>query len=205
MKTPGLPTDFKLAVVGEDLDDMSPADIGDFLDEEDRSLSPRADQRPKPKEVSTPSEKLPQNIAGYIGRESVPKIQTEAPQVVTKQGRGDIALNPNANLPVKPQASAPKPPRRQFNMTPQSMQMVDDLVNRIQRYSNENYPSGSELIRALVAAAYEARELLDLSRVPARGHWGSQTAKIFEDSLKSSIQRAIAQHQMHKGEPGQAE
>ncbi|MDC0936193.1 hypothetical protein OAS39_07885 [Pirellulales bacterium] len=76
--------------------------------------------------------------------------------------------------------------------------MIDELIVTISRYSNEPNPSASELMRALISAAYESKELLELSSVPPRGHWGGPTAKLFEDSLKSAIQQAIAQHQVHR-------
>ena len=34
MKTPGLPADYRLPLSKADLDDLPPADIGDFLDED---------------------------------------------------------------------------------------------------------------------------------------------------------------------------
>ena len=70
--------------------------------------------------------------------------------------------------------------------------MIEDLIDHVQTYSVQKDAKASEVFHALVLSLYEATEFLDLSGVPARGRWGSATAKAFPISLKNTFQEAIA-------------
>lgn len=83
------------------------------------------------------------------------------------------------------------PPRKQVNMTPETLRMVDDLLRHLRQYSQERDVRASELFHALVLAVWEVREQLDLSRVQPRGKWGSPTAMALPVALKNSFQQAI--------------
>ena len=70
--------------------------------------------------------------------------------------------------------------------------MIDELIDHVQTYSVQKDAKASEVFHALVLALYEAIEFLELSDVPARGRWGTPTAKSFPISLKNAFQEAIA-------------
>jgi hypothetical protein len=77
-------------------------------------------------------------------------------------------------------------------MTPETLRMVDEILNYVQTYSVQKDTKASELFHALVLALYEARDYLDLSRIQPRGRWGTPTAGAFPIAIKNSIQAAIA-------------
>jgi len=79
-------------------------------------------------------------------------------------------------------------------MTPEVHRMMQDLVLFFSTYGLQKDTSTSEIIDALVTALHEARDQLDLSNVPPRGHWGTPTARAFRTSLKNAIIDAIARH-----------
>ena len=70
--------------------------------------------------------------------------------------------------------------------------MIEDLIDHVQTYSVQKDAKASEVFHALVLAIFEATEFMDLSEVPARGRWGSPSAKAFPISLKNAFQEAIA-------------
>jgi hypothetical protein len=61
------------------------------------------------------------------------------------------------------------PPRKQVNMNPETLRMVDELLTQIQTYSGQKDAKASEMFHALVSALYESRKLLDLSNFQPRG------------------------------------
>ena len=77
-------------------------------------------------------------------------------------------------------------------MTTETLKMVDDLLIHIRNHSIERDVRASELFHALVLAVHDVRPLLDLSRVPARGRWGSPTAAALPVAMKEAFQDAIA-------------
>lgn len=83
-------------------------------------------------------------------------------------------------------------PRKQFNMSGETMRMLDDLVECIRAHSAERDVRGSEVFHALVLAVHEVRDSLDLSRVPLRGRWGSASAAALPVAIKDAFQHAIA-------------
>jgi hypothetical protein len=88
--------------------------------------------------------------------------------------------------------SVKNPPRKQVNMNPETLRMVDELLAYIQAYSGQKDTKASEMFQALIAALYEARELLDFSGVLRRGRWGSPTARAFPVALKNAFGAAVA-------------
>jgi hypothetical protein len=94
----------------------------------------------------------------------------------------------------RPTRARNAPPRKQVNMNPETLRMVEELLDFVQTYGGQNDTKASELFEALVLTLYEAREQLDLSRVPPRGRWGSPTARAFPTALKNTFQAAIARH-----------
>jgi hypothetical protein len=85
-----------------------------------------------------------------------------------------------------------QPPRRQFNMSPEAMKMLDELLDHVRAYSSERDTRASEIFHALVLAVHEVKPYLDLSGVPPRGRWGSESAANFPVALKEAFQDAIA-------------
>lgn len=83
--------------------------------------------------------------------------------------------------------------RKQLNANPETIRMIEDLLKHIQTYSVQKDAKASEMFHGLVAALYEARELLDFVHVQPRGRWGSPTARAFPIALKNAFQRAIAE------------
>jgi len=85
-------------------------------------------------------------------------------------------------------------------MTPETLRMVDEILDYVRTYSVQKDTKASELFHALVLALYEARDYLDLSRVQPRGRWGTPTAAAFPIGVKNAIQAAIAdRHYRNKG------
>lgn len=84
------------------------------------------------------------------------------------------------------------PPRKQFNMAPETLRMIDELLAQIRMNSAERDVRASELVHALVLAVHEVRPFLDLSQVPPRGKWGSPSAAAFPVALKETFQKAVA-------------
>lgn len=84
------------------------------------------------------------------------------------------------------------PPRKQFNMSPDTMRMIDELLSHIRIHSAERDVRASELIHALVLAVHEVRPYLDLSHVPPRGKWGSASAAELPVALKDAFQQAVS-------------
>ena len=101
-----------------------------------------------------------------------------------------IAMEPQP--PPAPAVKRGPPPRKQFNMTPDTLRMIDELLSHIRTNSAERDVRASELIHALVLAVHEVRPFLDLSHVPPRGKWGSATAAGLPVALKDAFQQAIA-------------
>jgi hypothetical protein len=96
--------------------------------------------------------------------------------------------------PPPPLLKRGAPPRKQFNMTPDTLAMVDDLLRHIRLHSHERDVRASELVHALVLAVHEAIPYLDLTRVPPRGKWGSATAAQLPVALKEAFQRAMSRY-----------
>jgi hypothetical protein len=113
---------------------------------------------------------------------------------------GPVELGDYLDETAPPAAAAAPPPvvarpmtapRKQVNMTPETLRMVDELLTHLRLYSQERDVRASELFHALVLAVWEVREQLDLSPVQPRGKWGSPTAMALPVALKNSFQRAI--------------
>lgn len=162
-KPRGLPDNFGLKVAAE-----APVQLGDYLDDEVEPV------RPRPAPVVT----LPVR---------------EEPRVLREEPRPLRPLpEPPPRTMFRPQVVNKPPPRKQVNMNPQTLRMVEELLDYVQAYGGQNDTKASELFEALVLMLYEAREQLDLSRVPPRGRWGTPTARAFPTALKNAFQAAVA-------------
>lgn len=106
----------------------------------------------------------------------------------------DEAAVPPAARPVStstPVTRAAAVPRKQVNMTPETLRMVDELLFHLRQYSKERDIRASELFHALVLGVWEVRDRLNLSGVQSRGKWGSPTALALPVALKNAFQDAI--------------
>jgi hypothetical protein len=177
-KPRGLPESFELDVPQSATG--GPVQLGDYLDEED---SPPPARRPR---EGTPHERnvveMPRKERGEV---TLPR--TPSPSQVRK-------------MPPNPRRVTTTVLRKQVNMSPETLQMVDELLDYVRTYSAQTDTRASELFHALVLSLYEAREQLDLSKVPPRGRWGTPTASAFPVALKNAIQMAIIQDYYQKQE-----
>ena len=182
-KTRGLPPSFQLNVARGAVN--SPVQLGDYLDEED---SPSTVVTAFPPREST-SDSVEKKDSEYVKEPT----SSREPPVTQIQFRSRAPVPKPTRLPVTV-------PRKQVNMTPETLRMVDEILNYVQTYSVQKDTKASELFHALVLALYEARDYLDLSRVQPRGRWGTPTAAAFPIAIKNAIQTAIAaRHYREKG------
>ena len=149
-----------------------PVQLGDYLDEE--FSPPETPVRPDAMEYGAGA--APLYARGY------------APVSSYEPGRAGNSQS------VRP----PVVPRKQVNMTPETLRMVDELLTQVRTYSMEKDIRNSELFHALVLCVYEARGNLDLSGVPPRGRWGSPTAAALPVALKNAFQDAVARTRQQK-------
>ena len=163
----GLPPDFDLKLPMD-----KPVELGDYLDEEERSsgdtqthLDPASAVPYQPTSPSTMAPPVPA---------PVPQLFPQRAYLSRQQ------LRPGAV------------PRNQLNATPETMRMLDELLMQIRQQSMEKDVRTSELFHAMVLCVYEARTYLDLSAVPPRGRWGSPTAASLPVALKNVFMDAIS-------------
>lgn len=176
----GLPKSFTIRVP------EGPVTLGDYLDE----------PAPKPAAAPPPPPPPPPPPAPVIEAPPValPAVAV-APAPVYYQPPPPPEPRPVAQVLPVPRTTAAAPPRRQFNMSPETLRMLDDLVNHIRMHSAERDVRASEVVHALVLAAHEVQPYLDLTKVPARGKWGSATAAALPVALKDVFQEAIGRRQ----------
>jgi hypothetical protein len=172
----GLPPGYDLHI--PDPVASKPVQLGDYLEEVDAE-TPRA---PKP----APRQQRAENKVIDMPRpsEGHNEVSPDAPPEEAKAGE--------AKPTRRHRRKHTGPARKQINATPETLRMVDEIIDYVQTYSVQKDAKASEVFLALVLALYEARESIDLSEVPARGRWGTPTAKAFPISLKNAFQEAIA-------------
>jgi hypothetical protein len=174
----GLPPSFSLDIPDPKSD--APVQLGDYLDEVDAAI-PLAvkpalarHQEPSPVvETRRPVERMPET--------SYPPAPPESSEPATSKS----ALS-------RRKKKIKGPARKQINAAPETLRMIEELIDHVQTYSVQKDAKASEVFHALVLALHEAREFIDLSDVPARGRWGTPTAKAFPILLKNAFQDAIA-------------
>ena len=147
-------------------------------------------ERGLPKDFDIKVPERPVQLGDYLDEPPPPRPAAPVEPVRLEPVR-IVAAEP-APLPPPPAFKRGAPPRKQFNMTPGTLRMIDELLSHIRTNSAERDVRASELIHALVLAVHEVRPFLDLSHVPARGKWGSATAAGLPVALKDAFQQAIA-------------
>ena len=181
-KARGLPPTFQLDVARSVVN--GPVELGDYLDEEDITSPTKPNPRTHLEKTLGDIQQGPQTVA------TAQAVSVAIPQV---------RMRPRVPVP-KPTRLATSVPRKQVNMTPETLRMVDEILDYVRTYSVQKDTKASELFHALVLALYEARDYLDLSRVQPRGRWGTPTAGAFPIAIKNAIQAAIAD--WHDGKKG---
>lgn len=172
----GLPPGYELHI--PDPVASGPVQLGDYLEEVDTEI-PRA---PKP----APRQQRGENKIIEMPRSS--EGHDEVPPAAPLEEAKAVDAKPTR----RPRRKHSGPARKQINATPETLRMVDEIIDYVQTYSVQKDAKASEVFHALVLALYEARESIDLSEVPTRGRWGTPTAKAFPISLKNAFQEAIA-------------
>jgi hypothetical protein len=175
----GLPPSFSLDIPDPTPD--PPVQLGDYLDEVDAApLVPSKPALPRREETS------PKVVE--MRRPTEPKAEPSSPPAPSESSEptGTKSAAQRRRKKIK------GPARKQINASPETLRMIEELIDHVQTYSVQKDAKASEVFHALVLALYEAREFIDLSDVPARGRWGTPTAKAFPILLKNAFQDAIA-------------
>jgi hypothetical protein len=181
-KSRGLPSSFQLDVARAAVE--RPVQLGDYLDEEET-----------PPAATLITSRTPAAPVAEVHRGAPVDVNTPAVSAAVHPAR----MRPRSPVP-KPMRLATTVPRKQVNMTPETLRMVEEILDYVRTYSVQKDTKASELFHALVLALYEARDYLDLSRVQPRGRWGTPTAAAFPIGVKNAIQAAIADwHYGNKG------
>ncbi len=161
----GLPSSYKIDI--PDAIVQQPVQLGDYLEEDD--VAPVA--QPSPRSTDTVQQAPTTPRISRVEQPSRPRQPTPVP---------------------KPSRLATSVPRKQVNMTPETIRMVEELLDYVRTYSVQKDIKASELFHGLVLALFEARDHLDLSSVQPRGRWGTPTAAALPIALKNTFQAAIA-------------
>ena len=176
--TRGLPPNFNLDIPDSVRDE--PVQLGDYLDEVDAAPATVRPHTPTPRPYTPAPTKSESKVV------EMPRVHEPPPAPPEAEPPAPKAVSRAKRKPPK------LPQRKQINMTPETLRMLEELIDNVQTYSVQRDAKGSEVFLALVLSLYEAREHLDLSEVPARGRWGTPTAQAFPISLKNAFQEAIA-------------
>ena len=171
----GIPEGFKLDI-------EKPADkpirSGDFLDE--------IDGLPAGAGISTaiaePPPALRREPAPPIAEAKPPAKPTLEPEPSQDSSQADET--PRKSPAIK---------RGKLNVSADGERRLDAIWDRMREFGPEKTLRKSEIIEALIIAAYDSRDQLDLSNVRRRGKYGSTTHKNFPIALAESVKRAIAE------------
>ena len=199
----GLPDSFKLNVSASAIG--RPVELGDYLDEELPAPKPVAPIPEAKRAVESsrstmpPAENRLDTAAptAAVGERTEPQPQQDRGEIVAMPPR-PVQSSPKQAARAPQRQTAPKPqrltssvPRKQINMAPETITMVEQLLDYVQTYGVQKDLKGSELFHGLVLAIFEAREHIDLSRMQPRGRWGTPTAQALPIALKTAFQKAI--------------
>lgn len=175
--------------------DVAPVNnLGDYLDEpgpvvakRGREVTPPApDNRPPMQEASTVVT-VPESVRTVFTPERPPPMNIDEPRRIAP-----VVAPPPPELEAD-LARAPRHtgPRREVNMSPDTLRMSDELLELIRSGSGQRDTKANELFHALVLLAHEVKDDLDLHVIPKRGRWGSPTARAYPLELKNAIKRAL--------------
>lgn len=134
----------------------------------------------------------PQAREAAVARTPMPDpVPDPAPPPV----RSARPISATAQEPTPEPTLAGRPRERfQLNVTPETRRVAEGLLNHVVTVGIEKTTTHADIFEALIHAAYEARELLNLRAVRHRGRWGTPTASAFRVALKTALAQAIAEH-----------
>jgi hypothetical protein len=176
----GLPSSFQINVpttLGG-----APVQLSEYLDDD----SPSRARPDRPVQQREPENR----VVSFPRQEPAPESSSRIDPDLRQEVRTDDEGSGQRLHDFQP---AKKQSRKQVNMNPETLQMVDELLDQICTQCVQGDVKASELFHALVSTLYESRELLHFGQVKPRGKWGSPTAKAFPVSLKNAFRSAIAQ------------
>lgn len=189
---PGIPDNFSF--------DVAPvSDLGDYLDEPrptppvaKRSTEPTPAPEIRPKPAAVVPAPVPAPAAAAIA-DPPPKSPPVNADVPRPPAQAPTAPQPiqSDTVPAKPRAPRHTGPRREINMTPDTLRMSDELLELIRSGSGQRDTKSSELFHALVLLVFEVKDELDLHVIPKRGRWGSPTARAYPLELKNAFRQAL--------------
>ena len=175
-RPPGAPPGYKVDLPDLAKDDK-PIRSGDFL-EESGFIAPRREQ--------SPAEEQP------------------APKPATKRTRAKVS----ASLPVEEERESAttvalsdedfelsgKPLRTRLNVRKTTRKNLDVVVRHLERFGGEDDVAPSEVVDALVRAAYNARDQIRGESIRRRGKYGTPQHAAYRQALTESLAQAIADH-----------
>ena len=173
----GLPANYKISVP-ENLDRRPPVQLDDYLEDSARVPAAARAKDPKAELVTVDNRIRAEKIVSMPGNDDMRREATRFEPSTTYQGREASASEPRHYR---------HPPRKQLNLSPETLRMIDELLERIRKYSGQSDAKASEMFHALVSALYEARERLDLQDIPPRGRWGTPTARAFPIATQERV------------------
>lgn len=168
----GLPSNYNLQVPNK------PAELDDYLDE-----------------MTLPSAQAPRMATQR--RDTSPKVVSmQSPVSADEPSRSsEVVIERAAQAPAQQARPTRTFSRKQLNLNPETLRMVEELLEQIRKSSAQKDAKSSEMFHALVSALYDARHCLWFHDLPIRGRWGTPAARAFPIALKQIFQRAIAQSQ----------
>lgn len=181
----GIPNDFVF-------DPVPVANLGDYLDEVHPlpALARAKVKPPRPEKTAAP-ELAPQPTANVSpAAESPPPLVAAGADAKPKAPSTPVAQS-NSHPSERTRLPRHTGPRREINMSPETLRMSDDLLDLIRGGSGQRDTKANELIHALVLLAFEVKDALDPFAIPKRGRWGTPTARAYPIELKNAFLHAL--------------
>lgn len=155
-------------------------------------------ERGLPKSFDIKMPERPVTLGDYLddepARPPVRRMEDPPPPAPTPAAPAPVPMAAPEPAPPPPVPQRRKTPsRKQINMTPETLRMLDELLTEIRNRGAERDVRASEVLHSLVLAAYEARPYLDLSQMQPRGQWGSASAAALPLALRDALRRAMAE------------
>lgn len=182
--TRGLPESFRLEVSKEAM--RGPVQLGTY-DDEFTEPATRSTVSPAPQIVrQSPAVAEARRIPSPTASLAATRVMSSSPPPDAPSEAVEPVSSPPAGGRHFRRVS-----RKQLNLTPETLRMIDELIDQMKHQSVQKDLKGSEMFQALVAALYDAREYIDMGSVPPRGRWGTPTANAFPVALKNAFHDAI--------------
>lgn len=189
-KKPGLPDSFDLGISD---DDLKPAELGDFLDE---NLNPRppapAPKKEKPRLEIVETDPAPADPpAPQPARQ--PSLRTEGGQAITREDAPPAPALPERRRSPR-RGNQQERKRIEYSIDPLLERQINDILSDVRTQGLESKVTTSELHKAIWQAIYQARNYMDFSSVPRRGQWGAATAQALISEVRDAFLRGITEY-----------